>query len=182
MFGRLMVALAAVLLVAGLAALPDLAKPAVGAAAVTRVGNVFPSTLTPGGTARFCGSGFAPGVPVDVMVGNDSARGLTANSEGGFCLDLRAMAGAEGPAKLLAVGRTADGALLKVVGAARINASNAVKTATAVGPLTSASRPIVLQLWIAAAALTVLVGLVAIGVQRRRFRLAPMSAASSSQE
>ncbi len=180
MFGRLMVALAAVLLVAGMAALPDLAKPAVGAAAVTRVGNVFPSTLTPGGTARFCGSGFAPGVPVDVMVGSDSAQGVTSNSEGGFCLDLRAMAGAEGPAKLLAVGRSADGALLKVVGAAKINA--AAKTATAVGPLTSASRPIVLQLWIAAAALTVLVGLVAIGVQRRRFRLAPVSASSSRQE
>ena len=180
MFGRLMVALAAVLLVAGMAALPDLAKPAVGAAAATRVGSVFPSTLTPGGTARFCGSGFAPGVPVDVMVGSDSAQGVTSNSEGGFCLDLRAMAGAEGAAKLLAVGRTADGALLKVVGAAKINA--AAKTATAVGPLTSASRPIVLQLWIAAAALTVFVGLVAISVQRRRLRLAPVSATSSSQE
>lgn len=170
MFGRLMVVMTAILLLVGLAALPDLAKPAAGAPAVSRAGTVFPSTLTPGGQARFCGTGFAPGAAVDVLVGDNSAQGVTASADGGFCLDLRAMAGAEGPAKLLAVGRMADGGLLNVSGAAAIKPDSAPRrsAAPAIGPLTSSSDLIVLELWGAAAVLAVLVGLVGIATQRRR--------------
>ena len=182
MFGRLMVAVAAVLLVAGMAALPELANPAAGAPAATRVGTVFPSTLTPGGTARFCGAGFAPGAAVDVLVGDDSAQAVTATRDGGFCLDLRAMTGADAPAQLLAVGKMADGGLLKVSGKAAIKASDALtgSAAPAVGPLTASSDLIVLGLWAAAAGLAVLVGLVGIAAQRRRH--APVAIGVPAQE
>ena len=175
MFGRLMVAVAAVLLVAGMAALPDLVKPAAGAPARTQAGTVVPTTVTAGGTTKFCGAGFAPGAPIEVLVGTDSAQAVTASADGGFCLDLRAMAGSDGAADLLAVGPTPDGGLLNVTGGAKIQAAAALEQTgpPAVGPFDFSNRQVVLGLWAAAAVLAVLVGLVGVGVQRRRCEIAP---------
>ena len=184
MFGRLMVAVAAVLLVAGMAALPDLVKPAAGAAARTQAGTVVPTTVTAGGTTKFCGAGFAPGAPIEVLVGTDSAQAVTASTDGGFCLDLRAMAGADGAANLLAVGRTPDGGLLNVTGGAHIRAGAAALEQTAppaVGPFDFSNRQVVLGLWATAAVLAVLVGLVGVGVQRRRCEFAPAGTPSAQE-
>lgn len=172
MFGRLMVLLAAAVVVAGLAMLPELANPASGAPVVTRAGTVVPTSLTAGGQARFCGSGFAPGAAVTVLVSDRRADAVRANPSGGFCVDMRATAAASGPSRLLAVGPTPEGGLLKVTGGVAITGSEALRDVAAPtqgpGPLMSSSSPLVLELWAGAAALGLLAGAVAISAQRRR--------------
>lgn len=176
MLRRLFVVVATVVVVAAMASLPELANPASGAPTITRAGTVIPTTVTAGGTTRFCGSGFVPGVTVDVMVGEHEATGVTTSRNGGFCLDLTAHAGATGPSSLLAVGRAREGGVLKVTGGVAITGSDALRgvvAAPAIGPLVSSSRPLVLELWAAAALLAVIAGLAGIAAERRRIRVSP---------
>lgn len=183
MLRRLLFSLTTIVVVAALVSLPELANPAVGVPTVTRAGTVFPTTLTAGGQTRFCGSGFAPGAAVDVLVGQEAATGVTASATGGFCLDLHARSWAQGPSDLLAVGKTPDGRLLKVTGVAAITGTDAVPATPSArfGPLASSSKPIVLQLWGGAAVLALLVGVVGIGAQRRRIRAAQLSSAAATE-
>lgn len=185
MLRRLLFSLTTVVVVAAIVSLPELVNPAIGVPTVTRAGTVIPTTLTAGGQTRFCGSGFAPGAPVDVLVGQEAATGVTAGPDGGFCLDLHARSWAQGPSKLLAVGKTLDGRLLKVTGGVAVTGSDVASRATpsaTLGPLASTSQPIVLKLWGAAAVLALLVGVVGIGAQRRRLRAAEVRSSPVGEE
>lgn len=183
MLRRLFFSLTTIVAIVALVSLPELANPAVGVPTVTRAGTVVPTTLTAGGQTRFCGSGFAPGAAVDVLVGQEAATGVTAGSNGGFCLDLHARSWAQGPSALLAVGKTPDGRLLKVTGGVAVTGSDVPRSTPSAtfGPLASSSKPIVLQLWGGAAVLALLVGAVGIGAQRRRIRAAQLSSAASAE-
>ncbi len=167
MFRRLLVVLGSVLVVAGVALLPQLAAPAVGATSLTRPGSVVPTALAAGATTRFCGAGFAPGAALDVRVGAASAQSTTADGDGTFCVALRAAAAADGPSQLLAVGQARDGGLLSVTGGVAIApaADRAEAAPLAAGGTTDA---LVLGLWAGVAGLGLLGGLVGIVLQRRR--------------
>ena len=171
MFRRSLVLVVAALFVAALAMVPELANPAVGAPALTRSGQVFPTSMAAGGTTRFCGTGFAAGAAVDVLVGGKPAQSTRALDNGTFCVGLRASENAQGPTQLLAVGRTPEGAVLQVAGGVAVAQSVAALQPAAlpsVGPLSSSDSPVVLQLWAAFAAVGVVAGLVLIAAQRRR--------------
>ena len=184
MLRRLLFSLTTVVVIAAIVSLPELANPAIGVPTVTRAGTVIPTTLTAGGQTRFCGSGFAPGAAVDVLVGQEAATGVTAGANGGFCLDLHARSWAQGPSELLAVGKTTDGRLLKVTGGVAVTGADVARRAPSAsfGPFASTSKPILLQLWAASAVLTLLVGIVGIGAERRRIRAARVRASAASPE
>lgn len=168
----MMVLLSAAVVVAGIAMLPQLANPATGAPVITRAGTVVPTSLEAGGRTRFCGSGFAAQAAVTVMVSDHRADSVRANDQGGFCVTLRAAGAAEGSSQLVAVGATPAGGVLKVTGGVAIRGSELLKRAASPtitqGPLMSSNRPVVLQLWGAAAALALLAGGFSISRQRRR--------------
>jgi membrane protein implicated in regulation of membrane protease activity len=170
MFRRSFVLVLAALFVAGLAMLPGLANPASGAVVSTRAGQVTPTSLTAGGTTRFCGAGFAGGAAVDVMVGGRAAQRTQANQDGAFCVSLRASDQADGRSRLLAVGRSRDGGLLNVTGGVAIAGSELLRGVggPSIGPLASSDSPLVIELWAAYAVAGLLVGVTLIAVQRRR--------------
>jgi hypothetical protein len=171
MVRRLTGGLVAVLAVAGLASASQLATtPAVGAPVASAVGSVFPGEVSAGGTTRFCGAGFAAGSPVEVRVGGTTATSTTAAGDGRFCVNLQARPAASGSPRLVAVGRTPSGAGLNVIGGVAITQSVALPQAprSAVGPLVSDSRPVVLEAWGALGVLAVVMGGVSISAQRRR--------------
>lgn len=171
MVRRSMVLMVAALFVAALAMVPELANPASGAPALTRSGQVFPTSMTAGGTTRFCGTGFAAGAAVDVLVGGEPAQSTRAGDNGAFCVGLRASDSARGPTDLLAVGRTPEGRVLQVAGGVAVAQSVAALRPAAlpsVGPLSSSDSPLVLELWAAFAVVGVGAGLTLIAAQRRR--------------
>jgi len=171
MFRRPLVLVVAALFVAALAMVPELANPASGAPALTRSGQVTPTTMNAGGTTRFCGTGFAAGAAVEVLVGGRAAQSTRALDNGSFCVGLKASDNAQGPTELLAVGRTPEGSMLQVAGGVAVARSAAVLRSAAVpsvGPLSSSDSPVVLELWAAFAAVSVGAGLVLIAAQRRR--------------
>lgn len=184
MFRRSLVLVLAGLFVATLAMLPELASPASGAPVLTRAGQVTPTSLTAGGTTRFCGSGFAAGAPVDVMVGGQPAQRTQATADGAFCVSLRASDQADGPSQLLAVGRSSDGGLLNVTGGVAIAGSQLLRGlgGSSLGPLTSSDSPVVLELWAAYAVAGLLLGAALITVQRRRSRAVLAQAAVAGAE
>jgi len=171
MVRRLTGGLIAVLSVAGLATASQLASSgAVGAPVRTAVGTVIPTTLQSGGTARFCGGGFAAGTPVDVSVGGATSTSTVATGNGSFCVSLQARDGDAGASRLVASGRDARGALLNVTGGVAVERSPLLDAAprSAVGPLVSDSRPVVLEAWAAMGLLAVGAGAASIASQRRR--------------
>lgn len=170
-----MVLLSAAVVVASLAMLPELANPASGAPVITRAGTVVPTSLSAGGQTLFCGSGFAAGATVTVLVSDRKADAVPASSDGGFCIRLRADDTAQGPSRLLAVGATPQGGLLRVTGGVAITGSEALRRAvpltTGPGPLMSSSGPLYLESWAAVAVLGLVIGSVGILTQRRRHPL-----------
>ena len=169
---RLTGAVVAVLAVGGLATVAQLASSsAVGAPTRTAVGTVFPDTLQPGGTTRFCGAGFAAGSAVAVSVGGASATTAVAAPDGRFCVALQARDAAAGASRLVASGRDSDGRLLNVNGGVAVTRSAPYLSSaprSAVGPLVSDSRPVVLEAWGAVGVLALAAGAGAIASQRRR--------------
>ncbi len=171
MVRRLTGGLIAVLAVAGLTTAAQLASSsAVGAPAKTAVGTVLPTTLQPGGRTRFCGAGFAAGTPVSVSVGGTAAASAVSRTDGRFCVSLQARDTAAGNSRLVASGRDPQGAWLNVTGGVAIERSSLTSAPprSAVGPLVSDSRPLVLEAWAAAGMLAVAAGAVSIATQRRR--------------
>ena len=171
---RLIALLAAVFVVAVLAALPQLASPAAGAAMLTSTGSVVPTTLTAGGQTRFCGDGFVKRADVEVFVGDQPAARVTASDTGRFCVELQAQPYLQaGAAQLAAVGDTDKGQRLKVVGKVAIAKASALSSApvSRMTPLVSASRPFVVHVWVATAVAAVTAGAFAIVAQRRRHPL-----------
>ena len=171
MFRRSLVLVVAALFVAALAMVPELANPASGSPALTRSGQVFPTSMNAGGTTRFCGAGFAAGAAVEVLVGGQSAQSTRALDNGTFCVGLRASDSAQGPTQLLAVGRNDEGNVLQVAGGVAVAQSVAALRPAAlpsVGPLSSSDSPLVLGLWAAIAVVGAGTGLVLIAAQRRR--------------
>lgn len=173
MVRRVLTGLATILVLVGIAMLPELANPASGSVTQSRVGTVFPSTLSAGDTTRFCGAGYAPDAPVAVLVGERETRGTRATREGGFCIDLRASSAAQGPSRLVAFGRSRTGGTLQTTGGATITQSAAaVRAASPVHTVTSlllaSGSRLVVELWAAAAVLAVVAGLSGIAAQRRR--------------
>ena len=171
MFRRSLVLVVAALFVAALAMVPELANPASGAPALTRSGQVFPTSMNAGGTTRFCGTGFAAGAAVDVLVSGEPAQSTRAGDNGAFCVGLRASDSAQGPTDLLAVGRTPEGTVLQVAGGVAVARSVAASRPAAlpsVGPLSSSDSPLVLELWAAFAVVGLGAGIVLITTQRRR--------------
>lgn len=171
MIRRLTGGLVAVLAVAGLATASQLAtSPAVGAPVASAVGSVMPGQVSAGGTTRFCGAGFAAGSPVDVSVGGTITTSTTAAGDGRFCVSLQARSAASGSPRLVAIGRTPAGAGLNVIGGVAITQTTALQQTqrSAVGPLVSDSRPVVLEAWGALGALAIVLGGVSIATQRRR--------------
>lgn len=171
MVRRLTGGLIAVLAVAGLATVSQLAgSSAVGAPAKTAVGSVFPQTLQPGGSTRFCGAGFAGGTPVTVTVGGTAATSAVSQADGRFCVLLQARDAVAGNSRLVASGRDPQGSWLNVSGGVAVERSTLLSAPprSAVGPLVSDSRPVVLEAWAATGLLAVAAGGAAIAVQRRR--------------
>lgn len=170
---RLTGAVVAVLAVGGLATAAQLASSsAVGAPTRSAVGTVFPDTLQPGGTTRFCGAGFAAGSAVAVSVGGTSATTAVAAPDGRFCVALQARDTAAGASRLVASGRDSDGRLLNVNGGVAVTRTTpyvgSAPPRSAVGPLVSDSRPAVLEAWGAVGVLALAAGACAIASQRRR--------------
>lgn len=170
MFRRSLVLVVAAVFVAALAMLPELANPASGSPAVTRAGQVFPTSLTAGGTTRFCGAGFVADAPIEVLVGGQAAQTARTDAGGAFCVFMRANPDAQGSSQLLAIGRAREGGILNVTGGVAIAGSEVLRRAaeTSVGPLISSDAPLVIELWAAVAVAGLLFGLWSISRQRRR--------------